>query len=385
MDAEKIENLLRRYLAGECSEEERQWVENWYEGLYKSGVEAGEIDVERAMRDKQEELMQYVFAEAGNKKNVRSLFGILKWTAAAVLLLIAIVGYFYFTRSPRPLPLQPMAHDKAAPQKNRATVTLSDGQTIYLDSTQTNSTFTQGGVRMVKKRGGEIAYEKAEGNNVNEIHYNTLTNPRGSRVIQMVLEDGSRVWLNAGSAVTYPVLFAKDIRRVVIEGEAYFEVKPEKKRKFEVHNGETAVEVLGTSFNVNTFKDDGSQNKITLLEGSVRIVTKNAARLLSPGQQAKVDRSISVLNDVDLDAVMAWKNGYFTFNNAGLQQVLNQIARWYDVDIVYEGQPEPREFYGDIQRDLNLSEILKLLEKNNVQFELRGNKLIVKPLKQRGM
>lgn len=385
MEMEEIQQLLQRYLAGECNEEERIWVEKWYERLYDSGAEPEQEEIERVMVSRQHELMRKVGAKELNRTEIRPMFSHLKWIAAAVLLLVSVGTFLLLQPSgKKAAPLQ-IAQDRVAPQKNRATITLANGQTVYLDSTQAGAVVQQGSVRMIKKGSGEIAYEKGDGNQTGELVYNTLTNPCGSRVIEMALEDGSRVWLNAGSAITYPVLFSRDARKVSVEGEAYFEVKPEKKRRFEVFNNGTSVEVLGTKFNVNTFHDDSRQNKITLLEGSVRIIAGKESKLLRPGQQAKVDRVVEVVDGVDLDEVMAWKNGYFTFNNANLQLVLSQIARWYDVEIVYEGQPELREFYGDIQRDLNLSEILKLLEKNGVQFELKGDKLIVKPLKQKSM
>jgi ferric-dicitrate binding protein FerR (iron transport regulator) len=136
---------------------------------------------------------------------------------------------------------------------------------------------------------------------------------------------------------------------------------------------------LGTHFNVNAFKDDGQDIKITLLEGSVKINNGNATGLLKPGQQALVASEVKIVSDVDLHLVMAWKNGYFQFDKASLQNVMKQISRWYDVDVVYEGYNQPREFAGEIQRDLSLSEVLKILEKNKVHFKIEGKKLRVMP------
>ena len=139
------------------------------------------------------------------------------------------------------------------------------------------------------------------------------------------------------------------------------------------------ISVLGTHFDVNVFEDDEKNIKVTLLKGSVKINNGSASRLLKHGQQAVVNKEIKVVNDVDMELVMAWKNGYFQFYNASLQNVLKQVSRWYDVDVVYEGHNQPREFVGEMERDLNLSEVLKILEKNKVHFRIEGKELIVMP------
>jgi ferric-dicitrate binding protein FerR (iron transport regulator) len=187
------------------------------------------------------------------------------------------------------------------------------------------------------------------------------------------------VWLNSGSSLTYPVSFISNERKVSVTGEAYFEVAHDASRPFIVKNGSMDVQVLGTHFNVNAFKDDGNDTKVTLLEGSVKINNGSATGLLKPGQQAAVTKEIKIVNDVDLNLVMAWKNGYFEFDNASLQNVLKEVSRWYDVDVVYEGHNQRRQFIGEIQRDLNLSEMLKILEKNKVHFKIEGKELRIMP------
>ncbi|MEO6706377.1 MAG: FecR domain-containing protein, partial [Ginsengibacter sp.] len=224
---------------------------------------------------------------------------------------------------------------------------------------------------------GQIAYQHNNGEVSTKMEYNTLSNPRGSKVISMVLSDGSKVWLNAGSSLTYPVSFMGSERRVSVAGESYFEVAHNASMPFIVSNGSVNIRVLGTHFNVDAFEDDGNDIKVTLLEGSVKINNGNATGLLKPGQQASVNKEVKINSDVDLNLVMAWKNGYFQFDNASLQNVMKQISRWYDVNVVYEGINRPREFVGEIQRDLTLSEVLKILEKNKVHFKIVGKNLIV--------
>ena len=234
-------------------------------------------------------------------------------------------------------------------------------------------------MNLVKLEGGKLAYQKNSGEISGKMRFNILSNPNGSQIVNIVLADGSRVWLNAGSTLRYPVLFMGNERKVSVTGEAYFEIAHDASKPFIVSNGSLDIRVLGTHFNVNAFEDDGNDIKITLLEGSVKVKSGKATGLLKPGQQARVNKEIRVVSDVDVDMVMAWKNGYFQFENASLQTVLKQVSRWYGVDVVYEGNNQPRQFVGEMQRDLSLREILKILEKNDVHFSIIGKKLIVIP------
>ena len=257
-------------------------------------------------------------------------------------------------------------------------VTLANGQRVFLDSISNGALALQGNVKLVKLPSGEIVYQQS-GELSGQLQYNTLENPRGSKVINMALADGSKVWLNAGSSLTYPIAFVGSERKVSVTGEAYFEVAHDASKPFVVHNGAMDVQVLGTHLNVNAFEDDDNNIKVTLLEGSVKISNGNSNGLLKPGQQALVSKEVKVLDDVDLNKVMAWKNGYFQFDKASLQSVLKQVSRWYDVKVIYEGTNQPREFVGEIERDLSLSEVLRILEINKVHFTLEGKELTVKP------
>lgn len=305
------------------------------------------------------------------------------WAAASVLLLLGIGGYFLLAeKENRPVVAAHPPADIVAPAGNRATITLADGTQIFLDSAGQGQLAQQGTIKVVKLANGKIAYQPlgAESNESDyAVTYNTLSNPRGSKVIDMRLSDGSHVWLNAGSAITYPVAFTGDSRRVELEGEGYFEVARDTKRKFVVTTGSVNTEVLGTHFNINAFKDDDQNVKITLLEGAVKVNHGQATGLLEPGQQALVNDEIQIDANVDVAMVMAWKNGYFQFDKASLQSVMKQLSRWYDVEIVYEGYNRPRTFAGEMERSLSLSGVLKILEKNKVHFRIEGKKLIVIP------
>ncbi|MBN9382532.1 MAG: FecR domain-containing protein [Chitinophagaceae bacterium] len=301
-----------------------------------------------------------------------------KWiSAASIILAIGIAGNFFFsdkgnhnTGISETTPAIP--HDVGAPQVNRATITMSNGKTVYLDSVTNGTVSTIGTVRLVKLDDGKIAYNGSTA----ELIYNTLTNPRGSKVIDMMLADGSRVWLNAGSSITYPIAFIGNERKVSVTGEAYFEVTRDAARSFTINTGKTIVQVLGTHFNVNAY-DDEADIKVTLLEGSVKVVNGQSSSIMTPGQQAQVSDRIKIINDVALEQVMAWKNGYFPLKSTDFSTLMRQIARWYDVSIVYEGEKPEKKFGGSISRDVNLSTVLQALKENGIRSKIEGNKIII--------
>ncbi|HET7116385.1 MAG TPA: FecR domain-containing protein [Hanamia sp.] len=303
-------------------------------------------------------------------------------TAAAVVLVALTAGaYLYFNHNTQqPIAAtQPKQNDIAPPSGNKAVLTLADGTKIELDSSGNGTIALQGNVRIIKQSNGEIKYT---GSNTQEVSYNTLNVPRGSRPLSLVLSDGSKVWLNVGSSLTYPTAFTGNERKVKITGEAYFEVVHNEKMPFVVQNGDLTVRDLGTHFNVNTYEDEAAE-RITLLEGSVRITKNTLSELLKPGQQARINNnvnSIKVLNDVDLDEVMAWKDGKFMFDkNTDIGAIMRQISRWYNVSIEYEGNINQR-FWGSISKNVNVSQVLKILEATGgVKFSVEGNKIIVMP------
>ncbi|MBX3240852.1 MAG: FecR domain-containing protein [Chitinophagaceae bacterium] len=263
-------------------------------------------------------------------------------------------------------------NDIEAPSVTKATITLANGNTIAVDSL---TAITQGNVQLSKTADGKIVYL----GDANEVVYNTLTNPRGSRVIDITLSDGSQVWLNAGSSITYPVAFAGTERVVSMSGEAYFEVAHYKNTSFKVIKNATEIEVLGTRFNVNAY-DDEALTKVTLLEGSVEVSNGRIKKILQPGEQAWVAQKISVEKDVDIEEIMAWKNGKFIFSEkTNIETIMQQVARWYDVDVEYRGKIHT-DFGGAISRQVNVSEVLRILEETGrVKCELEDRKIIITP------
>ena len=304
-----------------------------------------------------------------------------KLTAAAVIVgALATGAYFYLApRSGQSMAtVQPKKSDIPPPSGNKAILTLADGTKIALDSTGNGTLATQGSVKIIKQSTGEISYAgTAEG----VISYNTLSVPRGSKPLSLVLSDGSKVWINVGSSLSYPTAFTGSERKVKITGEAYFEVVHNKKMPFIVQSSDLIIKDLGTHFNVNTYEDESAE-RITLLEGSVSVKKKARSELLKPGQQARINYNsndnIKILNDVDLDEVMAWKNGKFVFdNNTDIGTIMREISRWYNVDIEYQGKTNQR-FWGSISKNVNVSQVLKILEAaGGIKFKVEGNKIIM--------
>ena len=304
-------------------------------------------------------------------------------TAAAAVLIVLLAGtYFYFnpTKQPTIATVHPVQKDIAPPSGNKAVLILANGTMIEIDSSSNGTIALQGNVRIVKHSNGEITYA---GSAAKEVSYNTLNVPRGSKPLGLTLSDGSQVWLNVGSSLTYPTAFTGKERKVKITGEAYFEVTHNAGMPFMVQHDDVTVSVLGTHFNVNSYEDETAE-RITLLEGSVRVNKNRVSQLLKPGQQASLNHNeindIKVLNDVNMDEVMAWKNGKFRFGeNTDIGAIMRQISRWYNVDIEYKGRVNKR-FWGSISKNVNVSYVLKILEATGgVKFKVEEKKIIVMP------
>ncbi|MEO9209951.1 MAG: FecR domain-containing protein [Ginsengibacter sp.] len=388
MPEEKLRYLLKRYFSKICTEEERRELSRfileakddrdfkellekiWYNFTPGDSMpeEKSNLIIDSILKNESDHKIQF---RARTRK-------MLWWrvAAAAILVLIfSVVSYFiYFNQNTQTLIAKASRHDVAAPNNSRARLTLGDGTIIYLDSTQKGSVVVQGNVKVIKNDDGQISYS---GTN-DKIIYNTLSNPRGSKVINLLLSDGSKVWLNSGSSLRYPTAFIGNEREVEITGEAYFEVTHNTAMPFKVKKGDNEIKVLGTHFNVNAY-DDESNIKVTLLEGAVNVNSVNASIKLKPGEQAQITSSgeISMNKEVNVNEVIAWKEGFFEFENMQLPDIMRQIARWYDVQVVYELPNNKKQFGGRISRNLSLTDVLNLLETNGVRFKLEGNKITV--------
>lgn len=316
------------------------------------------------------------------------------WAAASVVFVLLTGAFFLFRVSDKNQPvLAKVSEHKAinvAPGKEGAILTLADGTQVVLDSLGNGLVANQSGAKIILKD-GQLAYDPTQAAAANAI--NKIGTPKG-RQFNVTLSDGTQVWLNAASSITFPAVFSGSTRVVEASGEVYFEVAKNAARPFHVKIGNGAeIEVLGTHFNVNAY-DDGPAIKTTLLEGSVRVRTSpslaagyrnsiNEVELI-PGQQAQIMQG-AVRNEAasikvelaNTDKVMAWKNGVFNFDGVKLEDVMRELSRWYDIEVVYEkGVPEMR-FFGEISRNLNLSEVIKALEESKVHFRMDDEKRLV--------
>jgi len=266
------------------------------------------------------------------------------------------------------------------PGGNKAVLTLGDGSEIILDSAKNGNLGNQGNSNITKSKTGELIYNEGSAKAVNTIVFNTVTTPKGGQY-HIVLPDGSGVWLNAASSLKFPTSFTGKERRVEITGEVYFEVMHNAKMPFIVKINETEVAVLGTHFNVMAYPDEKTL-KTTLLEGAVKVSRAGKSATLSPGQQASITNSIGnirVLANVDTEKEMAWKNGYFQFEDENLESIMRQVARWYDVDVNYDGNMSKEHFTGRLPRNANVSKVLKILSLSGVKFRIENKTINVTP------
>lgn len=304
----------------------------------------------------------------------------LKYVAAAVLI-IGTSFYFWRAKTSITIPSELVNIEPAniQPGGNKALLQLADGTIITLDSAANGTLLSQNGMRIVKDKDQRVSYSNISNDPIPSSiieKNNILITPRGGQY-QLVLPDNSKVWLNAESSITFPIAFGPKERLVRVTGEVYFEIAKNETLPFRVSVGnDAAIEVLGTHFNVNAYNE---QMQTTLLEGRVKLLKnqQSSSVILKPGQQAQVDQNIQIINDVDLEKVMAWKNGLFNFDGASLEEVMGQLQRWYDVEVRYVGAAPKREFRGELSRSLDWSEMLQVLKKMKVRFDIKGKNMTI--------
>jgi transmembrane sensor len=393
-DPEFYRHLLKGYLSGTASREEAAQLIDFIgrhpeeaRRIFGDGGElprAGDAESEVSDRIRTRVMETINAAEAPVyilpvRKKIR-----VWWAAAAAILILIFSGsYFYFSKPPN-RPSESLAakavNADIAPGSSKAILTLANGSTIILDSAHTGAIARQGNTNIIKTESGRLAYTASKEKPA-ETAFNTLATPRGGQ-FQLMLPDGTKVWLNAASSITYPVAFTGKDRTVTVTGEAYFEVFHDPHHPFSVRTDRIEVQDIGTHFNINAYGDDQTINT-TLLEGSVKVVDMRSGkqgRTLQPGEQAVVKTGgdeIEIKRDVDLDKVVAWKNGRMVLTNGTLRQLMSQVSRWYDIDIEYAGPVPDKQFYGSIRRDVPLSTVLHSLKRYGITTSIEGKKIIV--------
>lgn len=372
-------------------EDNRKWFEKWNNKDYmlQRIIEAHRVNMEGDKIYFEQKLA--IGKRIIIKKRQWKLFRDVATSAAAVLILAAATFYLFKVRKednnilPKEKATTVILND-IPPGQTTALLTLADGKKLVLDSTAIGQLAQQGGT-VVSNDKGTLKYQPK--NETVETLFNTLTTAYGE-TYAMVLADGSKVWLNAGASIKYPVAFVGNERKVTVSGEVYFEVAKDKSKPFIVHvTGQTGnemdVQVLGTHFNINAYNDE-TNIKTTLIEGAVKIKQGDKETLLSPGDQAQVTNGVTrVVPDANVAAVTAWVNGRFNFDRNDITSVMRQLAKWYNVEIKYEGAKPTKLFIGEMERNLTLSQVLRALEyMTGVHFriDVPGRKLIVEEPKR---
>jgi len=388
--------LAEKWLNGTITPEEEKEFADWY-----NAGQDETVFLPAAFAPGREALRERILRNIQQRKQTKVIRRPGYWRVAAVaaVILLIVAGTWTWYSKRTTGVLQPMAGNSnlmndRAPGGYKARLTLANGSVILLDSSH-NGNLTREGNTDIKKQGGTLLYDTlaAASQTNHTLAFNTLTTPRGGQY-QLILPDGSKVWLNAVSSLRYPTAFTGNERRVQLTGEAYFEIRSITRNKggklpfiVEVNPSPGAdapgmeVEVLGTEFNVNAYNDE-AMIRTTLLQGSVKIRKGDKAGLLRPGQQAGVTAhgDIKIMDDADLEAAVAWKNGYFKFDDAGIAEIMRLAARWYDMEVGYDKSIKDEHFSGTLPRSEYLSSLLKILElTKTVKFTIEGRKVMVEP------
>ncbi|WP_343305142.1 FecR domain-containing protein [Chitinophaga niabensis] len=377
MKREQIQYLLQQHLDGTITESESALLADAL--LEQEGTEALELALqEMAMgsekdpsykKEHWEDMISGILSTSASTKKRLLPIRFLQFAAAAMVLGIIATGLYFWNRTGEKSTVDTYAKNDVAPGGNKAVLILGDGSRVALDSSG-NQVLRQGTIA-IHQQGGQLQYDQ-QGTETS-VSYNTLSTPRGGQ-FQIILPDGTKVWLNAASSLRYPTAFTGGERKVEITGEAYFEVVKNAAMPFRVKiSKEATVEVLGTHFNINAYADEAAV-RTTLLEGKIKVMDV----VLNPGEQAQITTGIQINRHVDTSAVMAWRYGLFNFEGQNLKEVMRQLSRWYDIEVIYEGTVPDIVFGGKMLRNINLSQLLKVLEDAEVHFTLEeGRKLII--------
>lgn len=370
MKDQESHELIQRYLNGQCTPEESALVNSWY--------------VKRSNELAKDQLPEpdYEFWNNRISKNLPLAEKItplwIKYSAAASILLFLGLGLFYL-RTDKPIQTTihtTRADQKIVPGKNAATLTLANGKKIILSDVTNGVVAESDGMRITKADDGQLIYKRNHRNaGANETNILTTSNGETYRII---LPDGTKIWLNAASNLKYtPALIQNGNRVVELNGEGYFEVAKDKKHPFIVKTARQEVTVLGTHFNISSYADE-DKTVTTLLEGSVIVRKNKEQKVLSPGQQSLLSDDIFSVKAVEVDNVIAWKNGLFLFNDESLEDIMKKISRWYDVEVVYQNSNKKELYWGGVSRYDEITKVLKRLElTRGVHFKIEGRKIIV--------
>ncbi|WPU92450.1 FecR domain-containing protein [Mucilaginibacter sabulilitoris] len=372
MNRQTIYDLIKKDKEGTATASEKQALAKWYNSVSNQEAEFPE-DEERV----REEMLARLMSEI-NFPKTRS-FNYQKWAVAASVLIMLTAGLIVFNAKYKESKKQGAAlSQNIQPGSNKAILTLANGTKVRLADISNGKILQQGGSRVIKTTDGKLIYDAGSGVPANDaLQYNTMETPKGGQY-QLLLPDGTRVWLNAATSLKYPVSFALSKERVVeLNGEAYFEVAHDKAHPFRVVSNKQSVEVLGTHFNVNAYPDEPN-TKTTLLEGSVKVTSGNDKAILKPNQESDLTTNFKI-SDVDAQEAISWKNGDFRFDEEPLEIVMRQIARWYDVKVVFEDESVKKETLVAVTKRFDsIAKLLKIIEQTtDARFIIEGSTIRV--------
>ncbi|WP_121813052.1 FecR family protein [Mucilaginibacter kameinonensis] len=373
MEDKELNELWERFRSGQATPEDKAFLESWY--LKHNQQAPFEVNDHERVED-----VDQVWDNIKKKQSSKFQNGRYRLTAAAILLFVFTGTYYLLHRNVQDAASR-ISKTDVKPGRNQATLTLASGKKLILNNTLSGQLANEAGVTVSKNAKGELIYTTQASGNANQSagRINTLATSKGEQY-QVILPDGSHVWLNAASTLKYPVVFTGKERLVELTGEAYFEVAHNKAMPFRVKTSQQQVEVLGTHFNINAYTDEKT-TATTLLEGSVKVTSAstNQKMIIKPGQQSAVSGDAMNVEEVDIDEAVAWKNGYFLFNDENLASIMKKVSRWYNVEVEYkDASLQSLVFSGTVSKYQNVSQVIKTLELTNaVHFKVLDNRITV--------
>lgn len=387
MTREEFISLYEKCMAGKCTDAEKELLNAYQDDMEL--LDNNWDDDTSSETEIRNEIFQRLQDSRGINVSRANRPGSWRWLrVAASLVLVATAACFLwsnpFAGNHASSSLAKSDTIKSTPHEATKTyLTLQNGTRVILSEANAGKLTEEMGITVSKAKDGLLVYTintpdvNAGGTDTTTV-FNTITTPRGEQY-QLILQDGTKVWLNAATSLKFPVAFKGRQRTVELSGEAYFEVARNKKKPFLVSAHGTTVQVLGTHFNVNAYKDD-SGVITTLLEGSVRVARGKSNTLIAPGQQALAaeNQTNIIVKSADIEETMAWKNGFFTFHNTPITEIMKTLARWYDIEVEYQGKVSDKQFGGTIARNMDVTEILNNMQLTGaIHYKIQGRRVII--------
>ncbi|MES2107959.1 MAG: FecR family protein [Bacteroidota bacterium] len=360
--------LISKYRQGTCTPEERAIVEAWYATWNEQEENLSEEQLTAAEKRVFDRL-----PKAPEHARTRTLWPRIA-AAASVLLFLFAGGYFYFHNK---IAQTQNTQQDVAPYTAQA-ILKTGGKTILLDKTHNGKITQQNNTIITKAQGEQIVYTN-QNTAATQAVYDTIQVPAGGRPYQVKLADGSRITLNAATTLRYPESFGKDKREPIelISGEIYAEITHNSSAPLQVKTPGQLVTDIGTEFDISAYPDEEEQ-RTTLVEGAVKVAANNTAKTLKPGEQTIRTANTFRIAPANIEQTTAWKAGDFYFNGETIEVIMRQLARWYNIEVKYEGKVTKEVFYGKVTRKKNISEVLKMLEKTQkVHFKVEGRRVTV--------